>query len=289
PLGLHFEEIAPFNGKVWDNLELTTAFKDYLKGIDSISALAVVYEAMKSAQFRKMEARYILGDDEGSGLASFYYRYVLGLGQLYCQQIQASEDINKVLYALITSATKYQLVAANAPTDNKDGQDELKARMQSLQDGFNDFYRDFADNTYNLAYSLLFACGAFKMQLQEPLTMEYAIQLRRNMRPDYFRVNAQIAGGLSPRVTLALFVIYAVGCFTLEQLRRELPPRDQIDNMPNQVQMYAGQIVNTQNQNELNGLYQLLGADSPVIETIQITPQIKEALKGFYKFLERPA
>uniref|UniRef100_UPI0013D22C8F hypothetical protein n=1 Tax=Helicobacter suis TaxID=104628 RepID=UPI0013D22C8F len=33
PLGLHFEEIAPFNGKVWDNLELTTAFKDYLKGI----------------------------------------------------------------------------------------------------------------------------------------------------------------------------------------------------------------------------------------------------------------
>ncbi|BDR27906.1 hypothetical protein [Helicobacter suis] len=291
PLGLHFENTAPFNGKVWnqENLMLTSAFKDYLKGLDSISALAICYEAMKSAQFRKMDCSLILGDSEGSGLTSFYYRYVLGLGQVYCQQIKASENINKILYALVSGATQYMLVAANAPTDNTEAQNELRARMQSLQEAFNDFYRDFSDDTYTLAYSLVFASRSLELKLPEPLTMEHALRLRRNMRPDCYSVVPRIVGGFSPRVLMALYVAYAVGCFTLEQLRRELPPRDQIDNMPSQVQMYNGQIVNTQNQDELNGLYQLLGTDSPVIETIEITPEIKNALSGFYNFIQKPA
>ncbi|WP_281778539.1 hypothetical protein [Helicobacter suis] len=49
PLGLHFENTAPFNGKVWENLELTQAFKDYMRSMDSISAFAVVYESIKNA------------------------------------------------------------------------------------------------------------------------------------------------------------------------------------------------------------------------------------------------
>ncbi|WP_163533586.1 hypothetical protein [Helicobacter suis] len=207
PLGLHFEELAPFNGKVWDqeNLMLTTAFKDYLKSLDSISALAICYEAIKAAQFRKMDCSLILGDEEGSGLASFYYRYVLGLGQIYTQQIQASEEINKVLYALVSKATQYMLVAANAPTDNtdtqgKDAQKQLKERMQTLQSAFNDFYRDFSQDTYTLAYSLVFANRSLELKLPEPLTMEYAIKLRRNMRPDCYSVVPQIIGGFSPRV-----------------------------------------------------------------------------------------
>ncbi|WP_163564797.1 hypothetical protein [Helicobacter suis] len=205
PLGLHFEELAPFNGKVWDqeNLMLTTAFKDYLKSLDSISALAICYEAIKAAQFRKMDCSLILGDD--SGLASFYYRYVLGLGQIYTQQIQASEEINKVLYALVSKATQYMLVAANAPTDNtdtqgKEAQNQLKERMQTLQSAFSDFYRDFSEDTYTLAYSLVFANRSLELELPEPLTMEYAIKLRRNMRPDCYSVVPQIIGGFSPRV-----------------------------------------------------------------------------------------
>ncbi|WP_163533238.1 hypothetical protein [Helicobacter suis] len=51
PLGLHFENIEPFNGIVWDsqqeNMAFTTAFKDYMRGMDSVSALAVMYDAMK--------------------------------------------------------------------------------------------------------------------------------------------------------------------------------------------------------------------------------------------------
>ncbi|BDR27395.1 hypothetical protein [Helicobacter suis] len=38
PLGLHFENIEVYEGVVWRNNELTQAFKDYMRSMDSISA-----------------------------------------------------------------------------------------------------------------------------------------------------------------------------------------------------------------------------------------------------------
>ncbi|WP_104741100.1 hypothetical protein [Helicobacter suis] len=49
PLGLHFENIEVYEGVVWRNNELTQAFKDYMRSMDSISAFAVVYESIKNA------------------------------------------------------------------------------------------------------------------------------------------------------------------------------------------------------------------------------------------------
>ncbi|WP_163534549.1 AAA domain-containing protein [Helicobacter suis] len=102
PLGLHFENYEVFKGVVWRNNELTQDFKDYMRGLDSISVFAVVYDAMGNAEFRKLDFTLITGD---SGVASFYYRYVLGLVELYTKQINANDDVNNVLYFLISQAT----------------------------------------------------------------------------------------------------------------------------------------------------------------------------------------
>ncbi|WP_163565540.1 hypothetical protein [Helicobacter suis] len=197
PLGLHFENYEVFKGVVWRNNELTQDFKDYMRGLDSISVFAVVYEAMGNAEFRKLDFTLITGD---SGVASFYYRYVLGLVELYTKQINATQAIHDVLFALVASATQYLLMAANAPTDNTEAQDQAKARVTQLQEAFSEFYRDFGEDRYNLVYSFIFACRPLEAQLQESLTLEYAITLRRNMRPDYYQVIPQIIGGFSPRV-----------------------------------------------------------------------------------------
>ncbi|WP_104640217.1 hypothetical protein [Helicobacter suis] len=55
PLGLHFENIEVFRGVVWRNNELTQAFKDYMRSMDSISAFGVIYGAMKPTEFRKLD------------------------------------------------------------------------------------------------------------------------------------------------------------------------------------------------------------------------------------------
>ncbi len=84
-----------------------------------------------------------LGSD--SGIASIYGLYALGLGRMYCQSINADEATNKVLGALIFQAIQYQLMAALAPTDNTEAQDQAKRRVEQLQEAFSEFYRDFSD------------------------------------------------------------------------------------------------------------------------------------------------
>ncbi|WP_163566056.1 hypothetical protein [Helicobacter suis] len=68
-----------------------------------------------------------------------------------------------------------------------------------MQDEFNSFYADFSDDLYTLSYAFLFACRPLVIQLQEPLTIENAIILRRNMRPDYLSVVPKIPAGTNPR------------------------------------------------------------------------------------------
>ncbi|WP_163499743.1 hypothetical protein [Helicobacter suis] len=105
PLGLHFENIEPFSGVAFRDNSPTDQLKEYMQKLDAISALAVVYEALKNAPFRKMEARYILEDDGGIG--SFFFSFVLGLARLYTDSINANDDLKNVLYFLITQATNY--------------------------------------------------------------------------------------------------------------------------------------------------------------------------------------
>ncbi|WP_163566057.1 hypothetical protein [Helicobacter suis] len=51
-------------------------------------------------------------------MASVFYSFVLGLGQIYTQETNANDDVRNVLYFLISQATNYQLMAALAPSDN---------------------------------------------------------------------------------------------------------------------------------------------------------------------------
>ncbi|WP_163532685.1 hypothetical protein [Helicobacter suis] len=129
PLGLHFEHIEPFNGVAFRNNTPTDELKEYMQKLDAISALAVVYEALKNAPFRKMEARYILGDDGGIG--SFFFSFVLGLARLYTDSINANDDLKNVLYFLITQATNYQLIAA-LHSDNAGANLEAQRMVKQL-------------------------------------------------------------------------------------------------------------------------------------------------------------
>ncbi|WP_163499852.1 hypothetical protein [Helicobacter suis] len=256
PLGLHFENIEPFSGVAFRNNTPTDELKEYMKKLDAISALAVVYEALKNAPFRKMEARYILGDDGGIG--SFFFSFVLGLARLYTDSINANDDLKNVLYFLITQATNYALVAA-LHSDNAGANLEAQRMIKQLQDDFNSFYADFPQDLFTLSYAFIgVQFRPLVIQLQEPLNIEQAIRLRRNMRPEYFNLVSRIVGALNPQYCLGFYVCYAVQGFCLKYLREYLPP---LDHMPESVTTPMGATT--------------------------ITQEIKDAINGFYEFIKQ--
>ncbi|WP_163565282.1 hypothetical protein [Helicobacter suis] len=257
PLGLSFEDYPSFEGVAFRDGP-TDQLKDYLNALDSISALAVVYEALKNAPFRKLEARYILGDDGGIG--SLFFAFAIGLGGLYTESINANDAIKNALYFLITQATNYQLVAALAPSDNAGLTMEAQKMVKQLQDEFNSFYADFKEDLITLSYAFVSMFRSLEITLQEPLSIDQAIALRRNMRPACYSLTGRLSGALNPQMLLGVYVRYAVASFTLDYLRKNLMP---LENLPDSITTPMGGVI--------------------------ITTEIKTALQGFYEFIKLEA
>ncbi|WP_163534175.1 hypothetical protein [Helicobacter suis] len=257
PLGLSFEDYPSFEGVAFRDGP-TDQLKDYLNTLDSISALAVVYEALKNAPFRKLEARYVLGDDGGIG--SLFFAFAIGLGGLYTESINANDAIKNALYFLITQATNYQLTAALAPSDNPGLTMEAQKMVKQLQDEFNSFYADFKEDLITLSYAFVSMFRSLEITLQEPLSIDQAIALRRNMRPACYSLTGRLSGALNPQMLLGVYVRYAVASFTLDYLRKNLMP---LENLPDSITTPMGGVI--------------------------ITTEIKTALQGFYEFIKLEA